>query len=130
MLYFSKARLERLKKELIARRYDLSGQPTTEEKVRRLLRVNRHFGPILRTCISVAEERGEESKNSENSGRFAGAWVIQALQVAGIAPPSNLRALASIGLIKLITTTRSGNRAYYTIPDAKGITKALKTFRF
>ena len=128
MLYYSKARLERIKKNRIAKRYNLSGQPTTEERVRRLIRVNKHFGPILRTCIAVVEERGEETKETENSRRFAGAWVMQALQVAGIPPPNNLRALASVGLIKLVSTTRSGNRAYYTIPDAKGITKALKTF--
>lgn len=126
MLYFSKARLERLRKDRITQRYNLSGQPTTEERVRRLLKVDRHFGSVLRACVSVAEERGEETKRTENSGRFAGAWVIQSLRVAGIPPPNNLRALSSIGLIKLASTTRSGNRAYYTIPDAKGIARALK----
>ena len=77
-------------------------------------------------CISVADKRGEDTRETENSGRFAGAWVIQALQVAGIAPPSNLRTIASIGLINLISTTRGGNRAYYTIPDKNGIARALK----
>lgn len=114
----------------MAVRYDLSGRPTTEEKVRRLLRAEPHWGPILRTCISVLEERGAKARNSTEVDWFAGAWVIQALHVAGIRPPNNLRTLAGIGLIKFSTTTRGGNRAYYTIPDAKEITNALKRFHY
>ncbi len=129
MLYYTKAKVERLRQGRIARRYDLSGQPTTEERVRRLVRKEQRFGPTLHACVAVAEERGEESKKVEHSGRFAGAWVIQALLAEGITPPSNLRALACIGLIKLVSTTRGGNRAYYTIPDAKGITKALRLLK-
>lgn len=126
MLYFSKAKLEKIKKKRIAARYSLSAQPTTEEKVRRLFHENKNWIPILRTCIMVAQERGEETRKTENSGRFAGAWVIQALQAEGTPPPNNLRALASIGLITLVSRARSGNRAYYTISDPKGIMRALQ----
>ena len=125
VLYFSK---EKSRKKRLRQQVDLSGRLTAEEKARRLLRAFPHWKPILLTCITVAKERGEESKNTKYSGRFAGAWVIQSLRVDGIPPPSNLRTIATIGLIKLVSTSRSGNRAYYTIPDVAGITKALKEF--
>lgn len=125
MQYFSK---EKSKQKRLRQRVDLYGRLTAEEKTRRLLRAFPHWKPILLTCVAVAKERGEESKSIKNSGRFAGAWVIQALQADGIPPPSNLRTLAAVGLIKLVSTSRSGNRAYYTIPDVGGITKTLREF--
>ncbi len=51
---------------------------------------------------------------------------MQILRADGLTPPSNLRTLSKLGLLKLDTTTRSGNRAYYTMPDAKLIEKAIK----
>ena len=64
--------------------------------------------------------------NKEHGGRFAGAWVMQNLRANGIVPPSNLRTLSKLGLLKLDATTRYGNRAYYTMPNATLIAAALK----
>lgn len=117
MLYHSKAKLEKKRRARVAARFDLSGRPTPEEKVRRLIRMEPSWGPVLRECLVVAEKR---------SGKFAGAWVIQGLHANGLTPPNNLRTLSSVSLLKLTTTTRAGNRAYYSIPDAKSIARALK----
>jgi hypothetical protein len=123
MLYHSRAKLERKKKARITARYDLSGRPTPEEKTRRLLRAEPSWGPILRECIIVASQRKSEKGGTM---KFAGAWVMQGLRAGGITPPNNLRTLSSIGIVKLTETTRAGNRAYYTIPDLKGVARALK----
>jgi hypothetical protein len=122
MLYHSKAKREKKAKKRIAERYDLSGRPTTAHVVRLLLHAEPHWGPILRECIIVAQQRKDE-------GKFAGAWVMQGLRAQGIETPNNLRTLARLGLLKLLSTARHGNRAYYTIPNPKAITKALKERR-
>ncbi|OGZ05474.1 MAG: hypothetical protein A2845_05665 [Candidatus Lloydbacteria bacterium RIFCSPHIGHO2_01_FULL_49_22] len=124
MLYHSKAKLEKLKKKRIAARYDMSGRPTPEERARRLLHAEPIWGPILRECLAIADEK-ERSKKSTSG--FAGAWVMQALRAKGITPPNNLRTPACLGILKLVATTRSGNRAYYHIPDPKGLARALKS---
>jgi hypothetical protein len=123
MLYHSRAKLERKKKARIATRYDLSGRPTADEKVRRLLRAEPNWGQILRECIIAA---GQRKSTKGSVMKFAGAWVMQGLRAQGITPPNNLRTLSSIGIVKLVATTRAGNRAYYTIPDTKGVGRALK----
>jgi hypothetical protein len=122
MLYHSKAKREKEAKKRLAERYDLSGRPTAAQVVRMLLHAEPHWGPILRECVIVAEQRKE-------SGKFAGAWVMQGLRAQGIETPNNLRTLARLGLLTLLSTARHGNRAYYTIPDPKSITKALKEGR-
>lgn len=119
MLYHSKAKREKKARRRIAQRYDLSGRPTTREIVRLLLYAEPDWGPILRECIIVAQQRKDE-------GKFAGAWVMQGLRAQGIQTPSNLRTLAKLGLLTLVHTSRHGNRAYYTLADAKVIHKALK----
>ena len=120
MLYRSKSKLEDKKKQRIAARYDLSGKPTTEEKVRQLLYIKSNWRPILEECLIVSkEQKGKD-------GKFAGAWVMNGLRTQGITPPNNLRTLSSIGLIKLAGTARGGKRAYYTIPDLRGLSDALR----
>jgi hypothetical protein len=121
MLYYSKAKLERTKKARIARRYDLSGKPTIEEKLRQLLRFDLNWLPVLRECLFAA---GRDKKTR----KFAGAWVMQGLRAQRITPPNNLRALSSLGILKLAETTRSGNRAYYTLVDQKAIKRVLDDF--
>lgn len=116
MLYHSRAKREREKRAQIAKLHDLSGRPTTKEHVRRLLRAEALWGTILRECLSAANQSG---------GRFAGAWAMQRLRARGVTSPNNLRTLSKIGLLKLLSTSRAGNRAYYSIPDPKGITRAL-----
>lgn len=121
MLYYSKARKEKEKKKRLEARYDLSRNPTTEEKTRILLHAEPKWGPILRECIVVAKQR-------KDGGKFAGAWVMNGLRAQGITPPNNLRTLSAVGLIKLLTTARGGKRAYYTLVDEKAIRRALLNF--
>jgi hypothetical protein len=122
MLYYSKAKREKKAKKKLAEHYDLSGRPTTAYIVKLLLHTEPHWGPVLHECIIVAQQRKDD-------GKFAGAWVMQGLRAQGIEPPNNLRTLAKFGLLKLQSTTRHGNRAYYMIPDPKAITKAIKEHR-
>jgi hypothetical protein len=121
MLYHSKRKREDAAKRRIAARYDLTGRPTTKEKVRRLLLIKPEWALILHECVIVAKERNDE-------GKFAGAWVVQSLRTQGITPPNNLRTLTAIGLLRIEKIARGGNRAYYTIPNQKGVVKALKEF--
>ena len=122
MLYHSKAKREKKAKKRLSERYDLSGRPTTAYIVRLLLHTEPDWGPILHECIIVAQQR-------KDTGKFAGAWVMQGLRAQGIPSPNNLRTLARLGLLTRLNTSRHGNRAYYTIPDPKAITKALKEHR-
>lgn len=56
-------------------------------------------------------------------GRFAGAWVLRDL---GDWVPS-LRPLAAAGIVeKSGETVRGGKRAYYCMPDADGVERALR----
>jgi hypothetical protein len=56
-------------------------------------------------------------------GRFAGAWVLQDL---GDWVPS-LRSLVAAGVVeKSGATVRGGRRAYYCMPDADGVERALR----
>ncbi len=123
MLYHSKRKREKKFKQKLAARYDLSGTLTHFAQACQLLYAEPKWGPILRECVIL----GNETKNKD---KFAGAWVIQALRIQGVTPPSNLRTLSALGLLKMVHTTRSGNRAYYTMPDSKSITKALKEFGY
>lgn len=58
---------------------------------------------------------------SESSGRFAGSWVF----LKGATRPQNLRPLVRYGILRREDVTRSGHRAYYTMPDAQGVRRAL-----
>jgi hypothetical protein len=115
MLYYSKREEATKKKERT--RYDVLGRFTPEEKTQQLLRRDPAWGPILRACLFVSSQHKE---------RFAGAWVFQNLRAEGNTGPNNLRTLSALGLLKISATTRHGNRAYYTMPTAKAIAKALK----
>jgi hypothetical protein len=125
MLYHSKAKIENAKKKRIALRYSLSGRHTTEDKVRSLLHSDRDWALILRACL-IAEQQKHSVK--EREGQFAGAWVMHILRTEDILPPKNLRTLTSIGLLKRMAVTRTGNRAYYSIIDPNGLIKALKKY--
>ena len=131
MLYHSRAKFERKKKDKqrqrIESRHGVSGRPTAEELVRKLVYVEPSWGQILRECLIVLGRRGVKSGGVM---KFAGAWVMQGLRANGITPPNNLRTLSSLGLLTLLSTTRAGNRAYYTIPDVKGITRVLKNLGY
>lgn len=117
MLYHSKHLRMKKSNKKKRERYDVIGPLTPREKVRLLTYGDNKWRDILSACIIM---------NEEHKGRFAGAWVMQLLRADGITPPSNLRTLSKFGLLKLDSTTRSGNRAYYTMPDAKLIASALK----
>lgn len=120
MLYHKKRTIDRKKKNVPRPQYDALGQLTPEEKVRILIHKNPASRAVLRACLFMS---------IKHDGRFAGAWVMQILRVDGVTPPSNLRTLSAIGLLNRENTTRSGNRAYYTMPHAKAVAKALKTSR-
>lgn len=103
-------------------RYDALGKLPPEEKVRLLLRNQPHWSVILRACIITLQQHKDKK-------HFAGAWVMQLLRADGITPPNNLRTLSAIRLIHVDKKTRCGNRAYYTMPDVKAITKVLKDLK-
>lgn len=97
-------------------RYEVMGKLTPRERVRLLVHNEPKWRAVLRECLLIAKE---------HKGQFAGAWVMQSLRFQKIAPPSNLRTLSTLGLLKLEKKTRSGNRAYYTIPHREEIAKGL-----
>ena len=121
MLYHTKRKSAAKKKKKERARYDTLGRLTPDAKTRLLLKHDPSWGPILNACL-VALALHKDKKH------IAGAWVIQILRSKGMTPPNNLRTLSALGLLVMDKTTRSGNRAYYTMPDAKLISKALNRF--
>lgn len=83
--------------------------------VKRLLKDDPDWFPIVKACLICAKESHE----------FAGSWACDEAKKLGIGWFPNLRKLASYGILKRIKTTRGGKRAYYIMPDIKGVTKAL-----
>jgi DNA-binding HxlR family transcriptional regulator len=61
---------------------------------------------------------------------FAGSWVLQEWARRTGSPkwkPSGLRPLAAEGLLQRVgDPTRGGHRAYYRMPDRKGVEEALR----
>lgn len=85
--------------------------------VKRLAREHPKWLPIVEACL-------EEAKTTK--GEFAGAWVLSQAKKKGINWFPNLRLFVSYGILKHEDTTRSGRRAYYTMPDIGGVQKALQ----
>jgi len=86
---------------------------------RRFLRDFPNHLVIVTACVSLAEQ---------TRGDFAGAWVLQEAQKAGVGWFPNLRSLASYGILRRTDVTRRGRRAYYTMPDIEGVKAALGEF--
>lgn len=85
--------------------------------LKRLARERPNWIPIVESCL-------EEAKHE--NGEFAGAWVLERAKRRGINWFPNLRLLVSYGILRHEDTTRGGRRAYYTMPDPRGIEMALK----
>lgn len=79
--------------------------------------------PQWRGVIAAALEEAQ----TINTGRFAGTWVLDRAKKHGVSWVPNLRKLVAYGLLKKEgESTRSGTRAYYSMPDAAGVARALK----
>ena len=85
--------------------------------VKRLAREHPDWILIVEACL-------EEAK--QINGEFAGAWVLERTKGRGINWFPNLRLLVSYGILKREGTARGGRRAYYTMPDPRGVETALK----
>jgi hypothetical protein len=95
----------------------VSGDDEAWPKVTELARERPEWLPIVRAACKVAEE------SEPYGGRFAGRWV---LQEAGRWEPG-LRLLVSYRLLeKAGESTRGGRRAYYRMPDWRGVRHALE----
>lgn len=93
--------------------------------IMRLARERPEWLPIAEACVRcVKTSRGE----------FAGRWVLQELERTdwtGLSGDGKkwfpgLRTLVAYGILKHEDTVRGGRRAYYSMPDAAGVEKALK----
>lgn len=76
---------------------------------------------VVRASLNRAREA------AKYGGEFAGSWVLSDLRAAGLAEwLPNLRMLAGYGILtKSGESTRGGQRAYYRMPDADGVERAL-----
>ena len=84
-----------------------------------LLRDNPDWYPVVLSAL-------EEAK-SIPSGRFAGKWVLDKAKRHGVSWIPSLRKLVAYGVLtKEGESTQGGRRAYYSMPDAEGVEKALK----
>jgi hypothetical protein len=71
----------------------------------------------------VAAAYLQARRTAAYGGRFAGAWVLN--ELGGWVP--SLRPLAAAGILeKSGDTVRGGRRAYYCMPDADGVERALR----
>src|SRR2546422_9842029 len=75
---------------------------------------------VVKACVNLAEH---------THGDFAGAWVLEEARKSGVEWFPNLRSLVSYGILRRTDVTRGGRRAYYTMPDIKGVRTALGEFR-
>jgi hypothetical protein len=76
--------------------------------------------PGLEVAVEVANEH-------EGWQRFAGTEVNKRLLGAGLRAFPNLRVLSGYGLlVKVGETTRGGKRAYWWMPDRRGVEQALE----
>ncbi len=85
--------------------------------LKRLARERPDWIPIVESCLEEA---------IQVNGEFDGTWVLERAKKRGINWFPNLRLLVSYGILRHEDTTRGGRRAYYTMPDPKGIEVALK----
>lgn len=83
--------------------------------VKRLAHERPELLPIVRVCFDMA-------KTTDND--FAGKWVLKKFVDTDI-KLSNLRSISSFGIIVKTGSARGGTRAYYSMPDIKGVEKAL-----
>lgn len=96
-----------------------------ERSVQRLALEHPEWLPVLEAATAVA------AKVEGHGGEFAGAWVVDELARRG-SPRwiPNLRILVSYGLLeKSGPSTRGGRRAYYRMPDRKGVVQAIEVWR-
>src|SRR3989344_260432 len=67
----------------------------------------------------------EEAKTIQ-SGRFAGAWVLERAKAHGVRWIPNLRKLVAYQILdKEGDSTRGGRRSYYSMPDVQSVEQAL-----
>jgi len=106
-------------------RQDLSGGGGTERSVRHLAEERPDWLDVLGAAATVAREA------EGFGGEFAGARVVEQLHRRGERRRvPNLRLLVSYGLLEKVgTTTMSGRRAYYCMPDREGVEDALERVR-
>jgi hypothetical protein len=86
---------------------------------KRLAYENAKWIPIVEACLEEAKRYGE----------FAGSWVLSTAKKKGVSWFPNLRTLVSYGILKRTDVTRGGRRAYYIMPDVKGVEKALEEIK-
>ena len=103
--------------------YDVSmkngSYPNSYEDVVSLLREHPRWHGIVAAAL-------EEAKTIKGE-RFAGTWVLERAKKHGVHWIPNLRKLVAHGiLVKEGDSTRGGRRAYYSMPDADGVERALR----
>jgi hypothetical protein len=98
---------------------------SVESAVARLAHEHPDWLAVLEAAVAVA------GVAEEHGGEFAGAWVVDELARRGAGRwVPNLRIFVSYGLIeKSGPSTRGGRRAYYRMPDRKGVESALAARR-
>lgn len=77
---------------------------------------------VLRAACEVARQ------SEATTGIFAGSYVLTELARESRSREwrPNLRLIAAYGLLEKVgESTRSGNRAYYRMPDREGVEQAL-----
>lgn len=89
--------------------------PTAYKGTKRMIKEHPNWLPVIEAALECAKENGE----------FPGSWVLE--KVKKWYP--GLRILVRYGILKHEDTTRSGRRAYYTMPDQEGVRKALQEER-
>lgn len=100
----------------------LGNQDRTWKKVAELARERPDWLPVLHAACDEAEA------DEQYGGRFAGRWVLQRLKTGPGQErwKPGLRLLAGYGLlVKDGESTRGGRRAYYRMPDWRGVRLAL-----
>ncbi len=91
------------------------------EAVIELLRDHPEWHPVVIASLEEAQ--------AIKGSRIAGAWILQRAKERGVQWVPNFRKLVSYGILqKDGESTRGGRRAYYSMPDIKGVERALKEF--
>jgi len=83
---------------------------------RRFLKDHPDWLDVVRACVVEA---------TRSRGEFAGAWVLREAKKSGRDWLPNLRPLVSSGILRRTDVARGGRRAYYVMPDIKGVKMAL-----
>lgn len=105
-----------------AHHWGMTEDADTFRTVMRLAYERPEWVPVLRAACATARTA------EDFSGDFAGSWVLSKLkEQTGTGWLPGLRTLATYGLIeKSGESTRGGRRAYYRMPDRRGIETALQ----